>query len=47
MDVKYVAAFKEYELELKVEDVGELLAEVEGRLAGSVSYMTYVRMDAS
>jgi hypothetical protein len=41
-DVKYVAAFKEYELELMVEDVSALISLIEGRLAGSATYSDYV-----
>lgn len=42
-DVKYVAAFKEHELELMVDDSAALVASIESRLsgAGAPTYSTY------
>ena len=42
-EVKYVAAFKEYELELKVDDSAALIASIEKRLSSAATYSDYVQ----
>ena len=41
-EVKYVAAFKEYELELTVEDSAALLASIESRLSSVATYGDFI-----
>lgn len=41
--MKYVKAFKEHELELKVDDPASLISFIESRTCGPVRYSEYVR----